>query len=230
MKTVGVIGGMGPQATIRFYQRMIAISQQRFGASRNADFPHMLLSNLPVPDLVTNRRAEQQAVDMVLDEARALERANADFLVLACNTMHLFTEQIRQAVAIPFLSMIDLVTERLVADGMKKVAVLGSITTLTSELYARPLYAANIDVVMPSPDTHFSIGNSILRIIANQQTEEDTVFFCQLIATMKQEQEVQGVVLGCTELPLILPSSVCGLPLYSSLDILAESVCAKIYN
>lgn len=103
MKTIGVIGGMGPQASIRFYDLLIRISREEHGVIDNSQYPHILLSNLPIPETFESDEHMQDAVRMMSSEAKAIVDAGADFLVIACNTMHLHLEECRQAANKPSL-------------------------------------------------------------------------------------------------------------------------------
>jgi len=113
MKNIlGVLGGMGPQATVRFYD--LAIEKSRaMGACKNCDFPHMVISNAPVPDFISGRKDEEVAVGMIEQEIVRLENAGADFLVITCNTMHLHMERFRAKGSVPILSMIDAVVDKI---------------------------------------------------------------------------------------------------------------------
>ena len=106
MKTLGILGGMGPQAGLRFCSLLLEQARVH-GAKTNADYPHFLLSNLPVPDLITSHDDEEISVRMVEDEIRNLGKAGAGVIVMACNTMHVFADRFIAASDGRFLSMVD---------------------------------------------------------------------------------------------------------------------------
>jgi len=89
-KLIGILGGMGPQASAALYDRINQLSAKRSSPARNADFPHMLISNLPVPDLISDKDAENKTVSMAAAEAERLDKAGVTNLFMPCNTMHLF--------------------------------------------------------------------------------------------------------------------------------------------
>jgi len=229
MKTAGILGGMGPYASITFYRTLIELSALRFGAVCNEDYPHLLLSNLPVPDLIATRESEETAVRMVEEEILRLQSAGAGFLVLACNTMHLFLDRFRRVSSIPFLSLIDAVVEAVHHDGRRTVGLLGSTTSIRSGLYERPLCEAGIRCVVPLPVEQDLLSSLIANNIAGNvvRSEERAVY--DVVDRLRAEG-AEAVILGCTELPLALNGGHCSLPVYDSLRLLAETTCREIYG
>ncbi|HEY5714256.1 MAG TPA: amino acid racemase [Candidatus Gracilibacteria bacterium] len=227
-KTIGILGGMGPQASLEFYRRLIDLSIERCGADSNKSFPHMLLSNLPVPDWISDTTYQREAVDMAVEELKILEKAGADFTVLTCNTMHLFTDEYRAALKIPFLSMIDCVVEAVQVQGITKVGLLGSASLLRSTLYQNPLAEQGISTLIPQEEAFESIAQVTKRIIAGTFSLEDKSYLLDQIERLKGKG-AQGLILGCTELPLVLSSQDIDIALFSSLHILAERACEALY-
>jgi aspartate racemase len=229
MKTIGILGGMGPFASITFYRSVIDISGFRHGAVRNDDYPHMLISNLPVPDLIASRESEDIAVRMVEEEVRRLASAGADFLVLTCNTMHLYLDRFRRASSVRILSMVDAVVEAILRDGRRKVGILGSATSIQSGLYAKPLIDVGVRCLDPSSAERDLLSALIMNNIAGNvlRQEERAVY---AIIDRLRERGAEAIILGCTELPLVLEGGRCSLPVYDSLRLLAEAACREIYG
>lgn len=229
MKTAGILGGIGPFASITFYRSVIELSGLTYGAVCNDDYPHLLLSNLPVPDLISSREQEEMSVSMVEEEIRRLESAGADFLVLACNTMHLYLDRFRRVSAVPFLSMIDAATAAVVRDGQTTVGLLGSATSMQSDLYSRPFSVAGVRTIVPSLAEQEVLSSLIAENIAgNRNVQEERAVYG--IIDRLREAGAEAIILGCTELPLILRGEHCALPVYDSLRLLAEATCGEIYG
>lgn len=226
--TLGILGGMGPHAGLRFCELLLQLSIDCYGAKRNADFPHFLLSNLPVPDLICSREDEELTVAMVEAEAKRLEVAGAELIVLACNTMHLFQDRFQQATCARFISLIDAVMHNVQRDGRKTVGLLGSMTTMQSDLYSEPLHQAGIELVLPSATEQQELSGCIQTIIAHRSSDRDQAFLRHLIESLHQ-QGAEAVILGCTELPQIFKPNSVAVPVYDSLRILAEAACAEMY-
>lgn len=212
-KLLGILGGMGPQATVRFYDLVVRESIQRAkGPMRNADFPHMLINNIPVPDLVKSTDDEEQTVRMIEAETRRLADAGCTHLAMPCNTMHLYADRIRRASGgLPFISMIDAVVERLSRDKVRSVALLGSLTTMKSALYTEPLSAAGIRVDIPDATDRETIGELIHAAIAGKIEQAHSRAFRDIVKRLGAKAD--AVLLGCTELPILaekccIPESV----------------------
>lgn len=228
MKTLGIIGGMGPQASIRFLELVIRRSIDSFGATNNDQFPRILLSSLPAPDIIENRDREQLARDMITQEAVRLQCGGADFLVMTCNTMHILCDSFINVVSIPFFSIIDTVVDAVKERGIQTVGLLGSETTMTSDLYTGPLTRAGINTIIPSPEGRRRTVNCILQTIAGNNTAQTTLDLVSVIEELRLAG-AQAVILGCTELPLLVQQAQSPLPVFDSLALLADKSCDKIF-
>lgn len=226
---LGVLGGMGPQASVRFYDLLVKISEEKYNARKNADYPHVLLSNLPVPDLISDTKNEIKTVRMVHDEAVRLQNAGANFLVTNCNTMHLYQEQITMGLDIPFISIIDCAINR-VKQKNNIVGLLGAKTTLTSGLYTKPLEKNGIEVLLPEESQYDKIVEIIQAVISGKIDSYHMLLLDTLIDGLKK-RGASAVILGCTELPLAMhPKHIFkNVEIIDTSYLLAEEACARIY-
>jgi aspartate racemase len=225
-KILGVLGGMGPQATVRFYDLIVQTSIRKYGVKKNADFPHVLIDNIPVPDLIKSKEDEEKTVAMVENEARRLKNAGCTHLAMPCNTMHLYADRFQTASGLPFISMVDAVVERLVSDKVTKVVLLGTMTTMKSSLYTDPLQKIGIEVIIPSDEDKEFLGTLIHAVIADDIRKEHIRSFAEL--TIRLSKDADGILLGCTELPFLAQHLKVAIPVYDSPAILAEKCCAQL--
>jgi aspartate racemase len=229
MKTLGVIGGMGPQASIQFLDLVVQRCTKDFGVCKNDEFPRMLLSSLPAPDIIENRNSEKRAGEMLAEESRRLEQAGADFLVMTCNTMHVLAECCVSSVSIPFVSIIETVVSQAKEEGITKIGLLGSRTTMTSDLYVSPLNTQGIEVLVPKERQQEEVVRCILSTIAGTAGDRER-------QSLKEEVEnlssagAEAVILGCTELPLLIDQTMTNIPLLDSLQLLADASCREIFT
>lgn len=228
MKTLGILGGMGPYAGLYFCNQLLQLSIEQHGVKRNADFPHFLLSNLPVPDLIADRRDEERTVTMVQEEAKRLEIAGAELMVLVCNTMHLFEDRFRGAITVPFLSLVQAVIQKVEYHKRKRVGLLGSLITMHSDLYATPLQRTGIELLLPTPMEQQNLTRCVQQIVAHQAGDYERSLLNELIQSL-QLQGAEAVILACTELPQIFDPKSVTLPVYDSVRILAEVACEAMY-
>src|SRR3989338_2119256 len=138
-KTIGVLGGMGPEATAEFYLRVVRIFQQEYGAKYDSDFPEIVILSLPVPDMVENPRDEQAVEGMLVDGGKRLEAVGADFVAIPCNTATYFWSAMQEAVSIPVLNILKETANEVNRQGLRKVGLLGTEATLSRNVYGKVL-------------------------------------------------------------------------------------------
>lgn len=221
-RKIGVIGGMGPEATAVFYRQIIQLFQSERGARFNGEFPEMLIHNVPSPDNVGDL-VDENLLPYLLNSLRLLENAGMDFAVMPCNSAHVHIEALKAAARIPVLD-ITLATANAVKDGgVSHVLVLGTRSTLTKGLYDRHLEAAAIPYTIPNRTHQDEITQIILRFCEGKADEETRGRLIEIIAGYP---EADGVILGCTELPPLVSQEDTDRKLFNSSLILARAAYA----
>lgn len=219
--TVGVLGGMGPAATVDFMSKVVALT----GARTDQGHIRMLVDHNPkVPNRQQAIRSGDPEVPRQLAEmARRLEHAGADFLVMPCNSAHVFSAAIREATAIPFVSIIDesIGEVRRVAPAARRVGVLATDALQESGLFQQALAAAGFDPVLPDTEGLVLLMTLVHRIKAGDTGED-------VVQSMRERMQAliaggaEAVIAGCTEIPLVLRAGDAPAPLVSSTDVLAR--------
>ncbi len=218
-KSVGVIGGLGPAATLDFFDRII----KRTKAQRDQDHLRVIIdNNTKVPDRnVFAGGGGPSPASAIAASARGLQGAGADFIVMACNTAHAYEAEIREAITVPFISMID-ETVAAVADlRPARAGVLAGDACLAASLYQKKLKLAGVEHVLLNPDSQRTFMEVLYRIKAGDTGE--TVR--RSMATLARKLEAQGadvLIAGCTEVPLVLTQDDVEAELISSTDVLVE--------
>ena len=198
----GVLGGMGPAATADLYRKIIEVTP----AERDQDHVHVVIWADPsVPDRSASLLG--QGADprpWLINGARALEAAGADFLAIPCNTAHAMIADIARAVSIPVLSMVEETVEvlRACVPRVRSAAVLATEGTLRARLYQPLLTRAGIDVVEPDPDRQRALTALIARVKAGRAGADASAELARLVDSMPG---VDAFIAACTELPLLLP-------------------------
>lgn len=223
-RILGILGGMGPQASIRFYELITQIAIEEFGISKNADIPHLLLDSIPVPDLVKSKEDEEETVAIVEREAARLAGAGATAFAMPCNTMHLYASRFQESAGIPFLSMVESVVTQVKADQRKRIGLVGTITTMRSDLYRAPLEKAGMHVLLPEEDEQEKIA-SIIHDVIGKGASDELAHSLEQILDRLADRGAEAVILGCTELPLVACKTNPAVPLYDSLRLLAQVCC-----
>ncbi len=223
-KSIGILGGMGPDASAALYTLLIEKARTDFGATRNEDYPDILLHSIPVPDFITNKDNVPAALTMLQASVRGLTPLCSCFGI-ACNTAHLLLPELEQETSVPFVSMIEAVAAEVRKRGYKKVGLMATPTTFRSRLYQESLQT-DCAVITPSETQVDELGNIVNEILAGGfATTRNRLIE---IADDLRSQGSEAIVLGCTELPLVFPHTYM-LPVLSSLDALSTALLRVFY-
>jgi aspartate racemase len=220
-KTVGVLGGMGPEATVDFMAKVIALTD----ASCDQDHVRMLVDHNPH---VPNRQdailhGGEDPGPVLADMAADLEASGADFLVIPCNTAYVFEDAILAATRIPLISIIGVsiaaAQER--APGANRIGLLATDGCLKAGVFQAGLDAAGLKAELPTEDELREFMALIKTIKAGRQTDETALRMADLAEALVA-RGAGAVIAGCTEIPLVLGQDAVSVPLVSSTDALAE--------
>lgn len=216
-QTIGVLGGMGPTATIDFMRMVIELTE----ADRDQDHIRMVVDHNPK---VPNRQAAMlfdgpDPSPVISEMGRRLEAAGADFLVMPCNSAHSFIDQLAKSTAIPFISIVLATADA--STCFQRVAVLATDGCLASGLYQNALAQRGVEVVTPSDEQLADLMVLIGRVKAGD-TGDRVRASMQRIAKELLAVGAQAVIAGCTEIPLVLDSDAIGAPVLSSTEELAK--------
>jgi aspartate racemase len=219
----GVIGGMGPDATVDFMARVLALTP----ASGDQDHIRLLVDQNPK---IPNRQrailggGESPAPTLAAMAAR-LEASGCDFLVMPCNTAHVFLDAILAATRIPFVSIIDVTLERALGSGADRIGVLASGACIEAGVYQDAIAAAGKTPVLQTQSELADLTLLIARIKTGDRGPGVRAEM-QALATGLTERGAEALILGCTEIPIVLGDADADVPLFSSSDILAETTVA----
>ncbi len=227
-KAIGILGGMGPEASGYLYKLLIELAIRDFGAKHNDDFPEIILQSIPVPDFISSEDAKEKALTMLITRVKQLQHLELDCLSIACNTAHILLPELQRCSVVSFVSMITEVVKIVTNDSIKKVGILGTPSTLRSKIYHTELINKGIEVISVG-DEEFSTIESVIRSVIAGKTSPSQKKLLVRLADILVEKGAQGIILGCTELPLIFPTKY-KVPVYNSLEILAQSLLRRYYK
>jgi len=218
-RIVGVIGGMGPEATVDFLRRIVAATPAR----DDADHIRVLIDNNPK---IPSRLAAlvdgtgEDPLPVLIAMAQGLERQGADFLTMPCNTAHYYLPRIAQAVSIPFLDMVALSITRL---SDKRIGMLASPAVQKVGLYAARLERAGHVAVFPDADGEAKLLDVIRAVKANALTAQHRRDYAQVAGAL----DADAYLIACTELSVIGPPEGMTKPVVDALDVLVEATVTK---
>jgi len=204
MKTIGIVGGIGPESTIEYYRFIIA---EYCARTQDDSYPHILIDSIDVTKgvaLVQSGDREALA-DYVGAGFQRLTRAGADFGLIAANTPHIAFEQIQRRSPIPLLSIVDATRDHAKKNGMKRLALLGTGFTMKGTFYSEVFARAGMELVVPQEAELAYIHDKYLNeLLKNQFLPETRARMLAIVERMEKSEGIEGVILAGTELPLIL--------------------------
>ena len=215
MKKIGILGGMGPFTSNAFLEKILKYSQKYYGAIQDEDFPLIHYYSLPLKGFDESGIVDEKLVFDQLKSAINFLEKYVDFIVMPCNTIHYFIDEIREISKVPIISIIESVEEEIKNQGYKNFLLLASKTTYEKNLYSNCILPNEKDL----------IENLILEIMSGKVKSLNLI-----IDLIKSYNYIDCVILGCTELPLVIDNSKIDLPIVDSLDILAKKSVDYIYS
>lgn len=226
-EVIGVIGGMGPEASCHFYRLLIHHAQKNYQVEKNDQFPEIFLDSVPVPDFISDEKREDEALNMLIRRVKIMDKLPISFFCLACNTGHLLIDRLKQYTDKPFVSLLEEVPKYIKKQKIKKVGLLATPTTIKTKMCQKPLQEKGIEVLIPNNGEVVLLGNIILETIAGKNIEHNKILI-QHIARNLLNRGAEGIVESCTEIPLIFPRQHL-VPVFDTLEILALAVLRKYY-
>ncbi len=219
---VGVLGGLGPEATVEFMARVLALTP----AESDQDHVHMLVDQNPG---VPNRqeavlREGEDPSSAIVGMAKRLEAAGCDFLVMPCNTAHAWEEEIRAAVSIPFLSIVD-ATVAAIPGGIRKVGLMTTPAGLATNCYQRVLTDRGVETIEHDA-TRVEELMKLVYSIKIGDTGADVTDGMRGLADELIDRGAELIIFGCTEIPIVLGPGDLAVPALSSTDKLAKRTIA----
>lgn len=221
---IGILGGMGPEATVDIFQRIIKNTE----ADRDQEHLRILIdSNPKIPERIPAVLGSGESpLPMMIETAQNLERAGADFIVIPCVTAHHFIQQLRKGISIPVISIIDEVAKEMERSlpGIKRTGLIATTGTIRTGMFQDRLRDIGVEVLVPQPEDQENLVMSAIfgesGIKAGFISSENRGKILKASKALI-ENGAQGIIGGCTEVPLVVQQRDMEVPFFDSLNILA---------
>lgn len=222
MKTIGLIGGSTWVSSAEYYKILNRLANQQKGGYHSAS---ILMQSFNFDDfriLIVGNRFEE-AEKMLIKIAQNLERAGADCMLICANTPHMFADNIQKEITIPLIHIAKATGRAIEQKHLKKVALLGTKPTMELDFYSTILQSFNIETIIPDPTAREYINFTIFEQFSKDIfTNEAKTKYVEIIESLKADG-AQGVILGCTEIPMLIKEGDVSIPVFDTMLIHCEA-------
>lgn len=222
MKTIGLIGGMSWESSIEYYRIINEVTRQKLGGLHSAKSVMVSVDFAPIEELQSQDRW-YEATKIMISTARQVEAAGADFLLIATNTMHKMFPEVQSAINIPMLHIADATGLKIKEAGLSTLGLLGTIYTMEQDFYSgRLIDRYGLYVLVPDKNDRVLVNRIIFdELVIGKIKAESKSKYLRIINKLIQSG-AQGIILGCTEIPLLVGGAEVGVPVFDTTNIHAE--------
>jgi len=224
---IGMIGGVGPESTVDYYQRIIKLYQKEMDGD---NYPEIIINSINMTAMLrlVSDKNWDGLTTMLTGAVNSLYKAGANFAFIASNTPHIVFERLRQASPIPLVSIVEAAHAEADKLGLKKVGLLGTAFTMQSSYYQAEFDRSGIVVALPNEEEQRTIQQKLFsEIELGIFLEETRQGLLKIVQRLIRDSKIDGVILGCTELPLILKDDEFGIPFLNTTDIHVHRIIEK---
>ena len=231
MKTLGIIGGLGPESTLDYYQRIIALYRERM---RDEHYPEFIIVSVDLRKGLDFMEAGDLSgmADFLLEAIGKLARAGAEFGIISANTPHIVFDEVAPKSPIPLISIVEATCATAKAQNLKRLALFGTRYTMQANFYPKVFKREGIELLVPKPHDQDYIHDKYMNeLVPGKFLSETRAGFLAIVDRMKTKREIDGVILAGTELPLILrDSDYKGIPFLDTTKIHVEAAVAEMLS
>lgn len=226
MKTVGLIGGMSWESTVGYYRILNQTVAREYGQQHSAKCLLYSVDFQEIEECQSSGDWERSAA-ILIDAAQRLERGGADFILICTNTMHKVFDQVQSSVSIPLLHIAQVTADELIKNKINKVGLLGTIYTMEQDFYKSVLVDRNIEVLIPNEDDRKFINRVIYNELCHGLFEKSAKERFLDIIKKLADQGAQGIILGCTEIGMLVDQADTDIRLFDTTEIHAYRAAMK---
>ena len=231
MKTLGIIGGLGPESTIDYYGRIIALYRER---TRDGSYPQFIINSIDMKKGLDFMEANDLIgmADYLLEEIGKLARAGATFGLISANTPHIVFDEVASKSPVPLISIVEATCAAAKARKLKRLALFGTRYTMQGTFYPRVFSRERIELLVPDPKDQDYIHDKYLNeLVSGKFLPETRAGLLAIVDRMKESSDIDGVILAGTELPLILRDSQHnGIPFLDTTEIHCEAAVTEMLS
>ena len=221
MKVIGLIGGMSWESSSEYYRLINQETRKQLGGLNSAKILMYSVNHHEINELEHKDRWAE-LIDIMVESARRLEKGGADFILICCNAMHKIAEQIQNSIEVPLIHIADAAAEAVKCARLSNVGLLGAKAVMEEEFFKNNLVSADLKVLVPAENDREFINDVIFNQLAYGKIVDESRERTLEIVNKLKTAGSQGVILGCTELPMLIREEDSVLPLFDTLRLHAQ--------
>ena len=223
MKTIGMIGGMSWESSIEYYRIVNQAVREKLGGLHSAKSIMYSVEFAEIEELQHQNQWDKLA-EIMVEAGRSLEKGGADFVIICTNTMHKLYDEVQQSIKIPMLNIADATAEKIKSDGIDRIALLGTRFTMEEDFYkGRLVEKYGLEVMIPSPEQMETVHRVIYDELCAGIIKPDSKHRYAAIIQDMVAEGAGGVILGCTEIGLLVEPEDSPMPLFDTTEIHARA-------
>ncbi|MDP4104752.1 MAG: amino acid racemase [Bacillota bacterium] len=231
MKIVGIIGGIGPESTVDYYQTIISKFQERIGSKEI--LPELVINSInmyKIFELISIGKKEE-LIQYLADAVQKLASAGANFAVMSGNTPHLVFDRVQELVDIPMISIVEATFVQARELELERIGLIGTKFTMEHEFFKRPFISDHKEIFVPNELEREYIHRKIVEELEKGIVKKETkARFLEIISQMVHRDQLEGMILGCTELPMIIKKNDLELPILNTTEIHVHKIVDTIFE
>lgn len=221
MSKIGLIGGLSYESTLVYYKNINQLFNRQLGKTHSAKIFLNSLDNEEVLFLV-NRNDLDGVKDILIEAAQIVETAGASCLLMCCNSVHKVAEEVQKSIKIPLIHICDAVVEKIKESGLRKIGLIGTNFTMSDSFYSSRLEENSIQILLPDQKDRDYVHKAIFEELVKGECKPETKKNLLKIMDQLIDRGAEGIILGCTELPLIIAQEEVQVPVFDTTSLHIE--------
>lgn len=229
MKTIGLIGGLSWESTADYYRYINTFVKEQMGGLHSAK---SLLYSFDFEEIVALQKAGhwEEATVLMINAAKTLEAGGADIIIICTNTMHKMASDVQAAISIPLLHIADVTGNEIKKAALKKVGLLGTMFTMEHSFYKEALLQQEIETIIPDKEDREAVHQIIFKELCKGIILPESKDIYLRIIDKLQAQGAEGIILGCTEIPLLIKQEDSSIPLFDTTFLHAKAAVSYVLD
>ena len=228
MNKIGILGGMGPESTIEYYKRIIHEYKKQ---TKDENYPQIFINSINMTEMLSYvaNNDYKKLIELLSNEIKKLELIGSDFIAIASNTPHCVIDELIEKSLVPIISIVEETWKYTIENNLKKILLTGTMFTMKNDFYRNAFEKINIESIVPDDNDKEKIQKIIFPKLENGIIDlDDKNIFKKICNKIIETNNIDGIILGCTELPLMISKNDFEIKVIDTMEIHINSILRKL--